>query len=336
MKTVVWVLIALLAIGAGAWLVMFRMPGQNFSGTPPPLAPPQAAVRDALRRDVQKLAGEIGERNLPRYEALTAAAQFLESSLAAAGFPVERQGFEVWTPAGMRRTHNLIAELGGSAHPEEVVIIGAHYDSVEGTPGADDNASGAAAVLALARGFAGGKPARTLRFLLFANEEPPYFRGDSMGSLVYAKRCRARGDNVVAMLSLETIGYFSDQPASQQYPFPINLLYPSTGDFLGFVGNVGSRGLVRRAVAAFRGAARIPSEGLAAPSLITGIDWSDHWSFWRQGYPGIMVTDTALFRNPHYHRPTDTPEKLDYDRLALVVEGLQAVVCDLTGLAKGP
>jgi len=168
------------------------------------------------------------------------------------------------------------------------------------------------------------KPSRTLRFVFFTNEE--YFRQNLMGSVVYAKLCRARNDNIVAMVSLETIGYFSDVDGSQKYPFPINLFYPSTGDFLGFVGNVGSRSLVRTAIGSFRILATLPSEGVAAPESIDGIGWSDQWSFWRQDYPGIMVTDTAPFRNPNYHRPTDTPDTLDYGRLAQVVTGLEAVV----------
>jgi len=211
------------------------------------------------------------------------------------------------------------------------VIVGAHYDSREGTPGADDNASGAAAALALARAFVNVKPSRTLRFVFFTNEE--YFREDLMGSLVYAKLCRALNENIVAMVSLETIGYFSDVANSQKYPFPINLFYPSTGDFVGFVGNVASRSLVRTAIGSFRTVATVPSQGVAAPEFIDGVGWSDQWSFWRLGYPGIMITDTAPFRNPNYHRPTDTPDTLDYGRLARVVAGLESVVADL-GAAK--
>jgi hypothetical protein len=171
------------------------------------------------------------------------------------------------------------------------------------------------------------KPGRTLRFVFFTNEE--YFRQDLMGSLVYAKLCRARSDNIVAMVSLETIGRFSDVAGSQKYPFPINLFYPSTGDFVGFVGNVGSRSLVRSAIGSFRTVATLSSQGVAAPEFIDGVGWSDQWSFWRQGYPGIMITDTAPFRNPNYHEPTDTPDTLDYGRLARVVTGLEVVVGNL-------
>ncbi|MCI0362486.1 MAG: M28 family peptidase, partial [Phycisphaerales bacterium] len=199
---------------------------------------------------------------------------------------------------------------------------------------ANDNGSGVAATLALARAFAESKPDRTLRFVLFANEEPPYFQTENMGSLVYAKRCRERGENTVAMLSLETIGYYSDAPGSQTYPIkPIGWVYPTTGNFIGFVGNYNSRKLVRQAIKSFRAHAQFPSEGGALPGWIPGVGWSDHWAFWQAGYPAIMLTDTAPFRYPHYHSIHDTPDKLDYDRMARVVDGLRPVVADLAGIA---
>ena len=154
-----------------------------------------------------------------------------------------------------------------------------------------------------------------------------------MGSFVYASRCKAHGDKISAMISLETIGYFSDAPHSQTYPSPgLGLFYPNVGNFIGFVSNVHSRALLRRVVAFFRKHARIPSEGAALPSFIPGVSWSDQWSFWRYGYPGIMVTDTAPFRYPHYHSSSDTPDKLDYDRFTLVVSGMEKVIEDLDKL----
>jgi Zn-dependent M28 family amino/carboxypeptidase len=324
-----WIFVPLLVIGTGVWFLMLRMPGAQYSGVAAALTGTHQQLRDSLRVDVERLSGEIGERNLVRYDALTVAASYLQQRLTEAGYKVARNEFEVATPNGQRSTYNLIAELRGAQHPEEIVVVGAHYDSKVGNPGADDNASGSAGVLALARAFSGKATPRTLRFVLFTNEEPPYYHQQSMGSLVYAKLCRARNDEIVAMLSLETIGYFSDSPGSQKYPFPVNLFYPSIGNFIGFVGNVPSRGLVRDAIRSFRQNATVPSQGLAAPAFIEGVDWSDQWSFWEQGYPGIMVTDTAPNRNPHYHQLTDTPEKLDYDRLARVVLGLESVVRDL-------
>ena len=181
----------------------------------------------------------------------------------------------------------------------------------------------------LARAFAGRTPTRTLRLVFFVNEEPPHFQTEHMGSWVYAKQCRKRNENVVAMLSLETIGYYSDDKGTQKYPRPLSLFYPSRGNFIAFVGNVSSRRLVRQVVGSFRRHARFPSEGGAIPGFVPGVGWSDHWSFWQEGYEAVMVTDTAPFRYPHYHLPSDGPDKLDYERTALLVSGLERVVEDL-------
>ncbi len=207
-------------------------------------------------------------------------------------------------------------------------MVGAHYDSVIGSPGANDNGSGVAALLALARRLAGRQYPRTLRFVAFVNEEPPMFQAaGEMGSHIYASRCRANGDRIEAMLSLETIGYYSNAPRSQRYPLlGLGLLYPTIGNFIGFVGNVSSRALVRQAIGQFRQYAQVPAQGAAMPSVIPGVGWSDQWAFWQFGYPGIMITDTAPFRYPHYHAASDTPDKLDYDTMARVVQGLEKVI----------
>ena len=224
--------------------------------------------------------------------------------------------------------HNIEAEIHGAS--PEIVLVGAHYDSVFGAPGANDNGTGVAALLALARRFAGKQTQHTLRFVAFVNEEPPYFQTPQMGSLVYAGRCKARGDRIAAMISLETIGYFSDAPRSQKYPVAaLGAFYPKVGNFIGIVGNVRSRWLVRRAIAEFRKEGKIPTEGAALPAFIAGVGWSDQWSFWQHGYPGIMITDTAPFRYPHYHEATDTPDKLDYDRFALVVSSAEKLIRSL-------
>ncbi|HEV3410545.1 MAG TPA: M28 family peptidase [Chthoniobacterales bacterium] len=303
-----------------------RMPGKSFKGPPPPLTAEEEKLRDELRADVQTLAGEIGERNVQRYGQLQLAASFIEKAFADAGFNPRRDGYEVHD----RWCENIEVEIPGAT--SEIVIIGAHYDSVFGCPGANDNGSGVAALLALARRFVGKSAPRTLRFVAFTNEEPYYFQTELMGSAVYASRCKERRENIVAMLSLETIGYYSNAPGSQVYPAPgLGLIYPTTGNFIGFVGNIASRGLVRRAIGSFRQHATLPSEGAALPAAIPGVAWSDHWAFWRQGYSAIMLTDTAPFRYPHYHESTDTPDKLDYDSMARLVSGLQHVITDLTG-----
>jgi len=302
------------------------MPGKNIASAAP-LSPEDIDLRAELKSDVQALAGEIGERNMARYPQLNAAADFIEDSFSRAGLHPRRDSYEVRGQA----CHNIEAEIPGTR--PDVVLIGAHYDSVFGSPGANDNGSGVAALLALARHFAGKPAQQTLRFVAFVNEEPPYFLTEQMGSFVYAGRCKARGDRISAMISLETIGYFSDAPHSQTYPaLGLGVFYPTVGNFIGFVSNVHSRALLRRSIALFRKHARIPSEGAALPSFIPGVSWSDQWAFWQHGYPGIMITDTAPFRYPHYHSATDTPDKLDYDRFALVVSGMQKVIQELDKL----
>jgi len=317
-------LVAIIALAAAlAATALTRMPGRTFRGAPPPLTPAELSLRDALHRDVARLAAT--ERNVVLTPEYDGAAKYIEQSFIAAGYRVARQEYEV---EGYRCA-NIEAELRGATKPDEIVIIGAHYDSVDGVRGADDNASGVAALLALARTFAHERPARTLRFVAFANEEPPYFQTESMGSLVYAKRSRERNENVVAMISLESIGYFRDEEGSQQYPSGVGALYPSRGNFVAFVSNLGSRALVRGACSVFRKHATVPSEGGALPDALPGVGWSDQWAFWQHGYKAIMLTDTALFRNPNYHTPRDTPEALDYERLARVVTGMVSVVRDL-------
>ena len=308
-----------------AWSTMIRMPGENFRGDLARLSSHQKQIQDQLRNDVVMLAEQIGERNLLQYAALTQAAEYIETELTSAGFLVERQSFQVRGLA----CHNLETEIVGSTIPDEIVVVGGHYDSVPHTPGANDNASGTAAMLALARRFANRKTGRTMRFVAWTNEEPPFFQSPDMGSWVYAKRCRQRNENIVAAISLETIGYFQDKRGTQRYPAPLNLFYPSEGDFIGVVGNVGSRKLVRRIVQSFRNQRGFPCQGGALPGSVVGVGWSDHWSFWQEGYPAVMITDTALFRYPYYHLPEDTPDKLNFEKMARVVDGLEAVLVEL-------
>lgn len=313
-------------LGAAACVAFMRMPGRSYRGSPPPLDSADRVLTDALRRDVQKLAGDIGERNVVLPDRYAAAADHIETQFRAAGYTPARQTFEV---EGVGCS-NIEAEVRGSS--EEIVIIGAHYDSVDGAAGADDNASGVAAMLALSRAFAGSQPRRTIRFVAFANEEPPYFQTAGMGSHRYAQRCRERKEKITAMLSLETIGYFNDTPGSQKYPAMLEHVYPDRANFIAFASNVASQRLLKQCIDVFRKHARVPSEGAALPEDVPGIGWSDQWAFWRAGYSAVMVTDTALFRNPHYHTASDTPDTLDYERLTRVVEGLQQVV---NALANG-
>ena len=312
--------IAALAVLALVAAVIFVRRGRSQRGPLPVLTESQHALARELERDVRTLC-KHGPRNVWAADAMAAAARHIESSLAPAGYRVERQRFS--------SGENLVVEIRGRTKPDEIVILGAHYDSVDGSPGADDNASGVAAVLAIARRFSKETPARTVRFVLFANEEPPHFMTAEMGSWQYAKRCRDRGERIVAMLSLEMLGYYNDARGSQQYPPALAALYPDTGDFVAFAGNLESRALVKQCAASFRRHTSFPAESAALPAVIPQIGWSDQWSFWQFGWPALMVTDTALFRNPHYHGPSDRPETLDYESMARVVEGLLGVVRDL-------
>jgi hypothetical protein len=319
------VLLFVAALGGYGYRAL-GMPGSSYRGPLEPLSPVQQELAERARQDVVELAGEIGERNIARRDALERAARYLEQELAEAGYRTERDAY----PVGDHNVANVYAERKGDPSNDEIVIIGAHYDSAIGTAGADDNASGVAALLALARRFANEKPRRTLRFVGFVNEEMPHFQTPTMGSFVNAQRARERGERITAMLSLEALGHYTDAEGSQRYPAPLGWFFPSRGDFVAFVGNTESRDLVRTAIGAFRNSVKFPSEGAALPATVPGVSWSDHSSFWQAGYPALMVTDTALMRYPHYHTPNDTPDKLDYERLARVIDGLGEVVAALS------
>jgi hypothetical protein len=322
---------ASLAAFGVAWQLMINMPGMSHRGPLPALTESQRTLAAELKTHVTRLASDVGKRSIYHPKELADAAMYLKTELESYGYSVKDHSF----PTKGAGTPNLEATLAGTdaTLASEIVVIGAHYDTTQRSPGADDNASGCAGVLALAKRLAGKPQARTIRFVLFPNEELPTGGTPEMGSWIYAEKCKAAGDRIVAMLALEMLGYYSDEPNSQKYPPPLSALYPSTGNFIAFVSRFDDRALVKRCVGAFREAAAFPSEGAALPSVIRDIGRSDHASFWRVGYPALMVADTANFRNPHYHKATDTPETLDFERMARVVDGLERVV---TSLANRP
>ena len=273
------------------------------------------------------LAGTIGQRNVWQFDALRRAAAYIKDEFASSGYDPSVQSYDVHKVP----VENIEAALPGTADPGAIVVVGAHYDSVTDCPGANDNATGVAATLELARRFARAPRPKTVRFVAFVNEEPPFFQTPQMGSVVYANAARARGEKIVAMLSLETIGYYSDERGSQQYPPPLNLMFPDTGNFIGFVSNLRSARLLRNAQRAFRARTSFPIQSAPAPESLAGVGWSDQWAFWRAGYPALMVTDTAPYRYPWYHTAQDTPDKIAFDKMALVVDGLEHVVHALAG-----
>jgi len=266
--------------------------------------------------------------NVSHPQELERAALYIEGALAGMGYAVHPQPFRA--DGQEVRNIEVVIEPAPSVADASTLVVGAHYDSYLHAPGANDNGTGVAGVIELARLLADlrRRSSIRIRLALFVNEEPPYFKTERMGSLVYAKRLKQSGEPVLGMLSLETLGWYSDAAHSQRYPPPLGLLYPTTGDFVAFVGLTSSRALVRRTVALFRSLVPFPSVGGTAPGMIPGIDWSDHWAFEQVGIPALMVTDTALFRYPHYHTPADSPDKVDYDRLARVVSGLERVIRD--------
>jgi Zn-dependent M28 family amino/carboxypeptidase len=270
------------------------------------------------------LAGVIGERNLLyRPGALEAAARYVEDTLRAAGLAPAAHEY----PAFGRPVRNIEAQITGTKNPDHVWLLGAHYDSVPGTPGADDNASAVAGLLECARLLAASRPRDSVRFVGFVNEEPPFYKGPEMGSFVYARRCRDRNEDIAGMVNLEMIGCFSDDPADQRVPPPfdkppLRWLIPNRADFIAFCGDMPSLWFTRRCHRLFRKSIRFPSRWVAAPRAVEALSMSDHWSFWEHGYRAVMVTDTAFFRNPRYHDRTDTPDTLNYPAMSRLVLGL--------------
>ena len=273
-----------------------------------------------LRAHVATLADQIGERHVFRPPALAAAADYIAETWRAQGYRPERE----LVAAGGTTSANIVANLPGRTRSDTILLIGAHYDTVRGSPGADDNASGVAGLLELSRAFAALEPALTVRFVAFTNEEAPFFLSGQQGSAVHAKAARARGERIAVMVSLEMLGFYDDRPGSQHYPPLFRWFYPDRGNFLGFVGDLRSRRIMRRAACAFRAGSDFPLETCATFRWIPGVAWSDHGPFWRQGYRAFMVTDTAFHRNPWYHTGRDTPETLDYPPFAAVVDALTA------------
>jgi Zn-dependent M28 family amino/carboxypeptidase len=278
---------------------------------------------DYLQQVVGRLAGEIGARTYRDLDRLEGAAHYISEQFASFGYQVTRQPFVF----GGHTYHNIIAERTGSTLPEALLIVGAHYDSVSTTPGADDNASGVAGVLGLARALTGTQLAKTVRFVAFALEEWPVYRSSNMASYHYAQSLKENNEKVEGMICLEMIGYFCDREGCQRYPFPfMNRIFPKTGNFISMVGNMRSKSFTEGMAKSFRQGTTLPVVTLNAPAIVIGIDFSDHWSFGKFGYEALMVTDTAFYRNPHYHAPTDLPDTLDYARMSKVVEGLTAAI----------
>ena len=291
----------------------------------PPMTMSDIALQAELADRVQRLAGDIGERHTHQPAALLQAITDLEKVWSEAGLEVHSQEYFV----DHDMFTNLWVEFPGSSQPESIVVVGAHYDTVPGTPGADDNGTAVAALLTLSLRAIRWRPKKTLRFVAFANEEPPYFMTENMGSYNYARRCQLEGAKIEGMVCLEMLGYYSSERGSQQSPFGI---LPETGNFIALVGNPESRDFIEQAAKAFESECRFPMQAAAVPlDMVPEAGFSDHWSFWQFGWPAFMVTDTGPLRNPHYHLPSDKPETIDYESYARVVAGVGRMVRRLAG-----
>jgi Zn-dependent M28 family amino/carboxypeptidase len=289
-----------------------------------------SALAARLEARVRFLSETIGDRHYRRPEALAAATRYLREQLLSMGASPLEHVFEV---NGQRFVNlEVIVPRAATPSPEPgCIVIGAHYDTVPGTPGADDNASGVAALLEFVLQFGRREPEeqplqRSLRLVFFPNEEPPFFPDAGMGSAAYAAGLRRQGVDVHMMISLEMLGYYSDLAKSQKYPPGLSLIYPDRGNFISFISNLRSRQRLKELERAFRASTHFPCESLAAPEWTFVVGLSDHRSFWSEGYAGLMVTDTAFMRNPHYHQATDTADTLDYPRFAEVTSGMIAAV----------
>ena len=336
-------------------LPQIKMFGESYSQEFKELNKEERVIRQNLKNHIGFLAGTLGERNMFVPKNLKNAAAYIDKSFRAQGHKVSsheyvlQKGFSRNTivmdtfrgifpsnfPSGSKEpvATNIEIEVTGNVYVDEIILVGAHYDSVVGSPGANDNASGTAGLLEIGNLLSGKKLKRTIRLVAFVNEEPPFFATQNMGSYVYAQRSRERGENIQGMISLEMLGYYSTQKGTQKYPFPLGLFKSDTGNFIAFVSNLRSKKLLNDFIKRFRNIVEFPSDGVAFPQIVPGISWSDHQSFWKFNYPAIMVTDTAFFRYPYYHSQEDTPDKICYDHMARVVLGLSKVIEDL---ANGP
>jgi hypothetical protein len=278
-----------------------------------------------LKAHVSMLSVTLAPRDHGHPQNLDRVAAYIAKEFKKATETVSEQPFQVYG----QTYRNVSAFFGPDTR--ERIVIGAHYDSAGELPAADDNASGVAGLIELAH-LLGKAPLKTrVELVAYTLEEPPYFRTQHMGSAVHAASLKQQNIPVRLMLSLEMIGYFTDAPNSQSFPVNIlNLFYPSQGNFIAVVGKIGQGAAVRRIKRAMRSASPLPVYSINAPPALPGIDFSDHCNYWDAGYNAAMITDTAFYRNSRYHSAQDTPDTLDYQRMAMVVQGVYATVLSET------
>ncbi len=324
--TVIGVTAAFLALIAAYAIYGLWVPGRSATEPLPPLTSEERDLAARLKTHIVAVASE--PHNVQHPTAIEKSAKEIEKAFRDLGFNPQSQRFET---AGVPvRNIWVTIEPATPGSAARGLVVGAHYDSAGQSPGANDNGSGTASVIELARLLKDYKPRHTRIYLVaFVNEEAPYWGGPDQGAARFADLLLERGETIDGMLSLETLGWFSDVPGSQKYPAPFNLIYPNTGNFVAFVGMPGSRHFLHKVLAPFRRVTAVPTIGGIAPSFIDGIAWSDHKAFSDRGIPALMLTDTAPFRYPHYHRATDTPDKVDVETLARITLSLAATLREL-------
>lgn len=320
LKTMFYVLAAAVLLIAALWLYVTQplIGGAKISAPPP-------VDQTKLETHVRALSQSFVPRDESHPENLDRCAAYIREEFERANARVSEQPFTL----DGKTYRNVIAHFGPET--KEIVVVGAHYDAAGPLPGADDNASGVAGLLELARLLDNAQLPIRVELVAYTLEEPPFFRSERMGSAIHAKALKRDGAVVRVMFSLEMIGYFSDAPDSQRFPISaLSLLYPTKGNFISVIGQLGEGMLVRKIKKAMAGATSLPVYSMNAPRLIPGVDLSDHLSYWREGYPAVMITDTAFYRNPNYHTLDDTAERLDYRRMGQTVAGVFAAVIDIT------
>jgi len=286
------------------------------------LSPSGAHVdSERLRIHVETLSKKFIPRDYRNLRNLNLCADYIAGEFRKAGAEVSEQTYEVKG----KTYRNIIGEFGPASASR--IVIGAHYDACGDTPGADDNASGTAGLIELAHLLGQETWGKRIELVAYTLEEPPFFRTGNMGSARHAQRHRGNGVEIDGMISLEMIGYFSDEKGSQKFPsLLLKMFYPDTGNFIAVIGSYGDRRLVKQLKDSMRGATDLPVHAMCAPKSFPGLDFSDHLNYWNNDYSAAMITDTAFMRNGRYHSAHDTSETLDYERMSKVVLGVYEAV----------
>lgn len=325
MKAVIFWVIVVAVFVTGSTAFMTQMPGESVVATNPQLSDEESDVSERLRGHIETLAGEIGQRTSSSEMTSAAVVDYLEKAVRRTGFSVSEETFQARHGQGV----NVVGTLAGTRKASEIVLLGANWDSRLNSPGADDNASGCAVLLEVARLLSANPHERTIRIVFFA-EGADFLAGDERsGAHFHAQGARKRGDKIVAMLDFDCLGHFPDAAGSQTRWPPFNFVYPDTGNFVFFAGQLSSRNLVGQMVGEFRKTTKFPCQGGVLPSFIPGVKSGDYAPFAAHGWPSAIVTDTASFRSDKVSNGFDTIDRIDYARSARVAVGLEKVVAAL-------